>query len=267
MFTIKELAQPDTLTEAYNLLIAKKNNAVLGGCAFLRMGSYPIATAVDLTKLNLSFIREADDYIEIGAMTTFREIEVSPILQQYANGVLPKAVSHVLGVQFRSVVTVGASVYAKYGFSDLITALLALNAEIELVQGGRMRLAEFLEKPLTKDILSRIWIRKLECRASYQTLRMSASDYPLLNAAVTQTGSHWLVAVGARPRKAAIAQQLSAALSASKIDLEQLDFFANIASEELSFGTNARGTAQYRRAMCKVLIKRAIKEVLMCESV
>jgi len=265
LLTINDLVQPDTIEEAYKILITRRNNTVLGGCAFLRMGSRNIGTAIDLAKLGLNDIKEVDGYIQIGAMTTFRDIELSPILQQFADGVLPKAVSHVLGVQFRNVVTIGASVYSKYGFSDLLTALLALETEVELFKGGRMSLAEFLDKPDERDILMNIWIKKVDCRAAYQSMRMSASDYPVLNVAVAKTGADWIVAVGARPQKAAIAHRISAELSQKNVNSENVDFFANIACEELVFGTNARGTAQYRQAMCKVLIKRAIKEVLLCK--
>ena len=72
MFTLLDLVQPETLEEAYKTLIAKRNNLVLGGSAFLRLGSKRIGTAIDLSKLNLNYIEEHDDHIEIGAMTTFR---------------------------------------------------------------------------------------------------------------------------------------------------------------------------------------------------
>ncbi|GBG56669.1 molybdopterin dehydrogenase [Sporomusaceae bacterium FL31] len=265
MLIINDLVQPDTIEEAYRILIARKTNSVLGGCAFLRMGSRNIGTAIDLAKLGLNTIKEVDDYIQIGAMTTFRDIECSPLLQQFADGVLSKAVSHVIGIQFRNVVTIGASVYSKYGFSDLLTALLVLETDVELFKGGRISLAEFLDKPNERDILMNIWIKKVDCRAAYQSMRMSASDYPVLNVAVAKTGTDWLVTVGARPRKAIIARHISTALSQKNVNSENVDFFANIACEELVFGTNARGTAQYRQAMCKVLIKRAIKEVLLCK--
>ncbi|MEG6586410.1 FAD binding domain-containing protein [Dendrosporobacter sp. 1207_IL3150] len=265
MFTLNDLVQPETIEDAYQILVARKNNTVLGGCAFLRMGSQRFSAAVDLTKLGLNYIQEQDEYIEIGAMATFRDVEVHPGLLRLANGILPQAVGNVLGVQFRNVVTIGASVYSRYGFSDLITALLALETEIELYKGGRMSLAEFLDRPRDKDILTKIIIKKNMCKASYQSLRMSASDYPVLNVAVSNTDGKWTVAVGARPRRAAIAKMLSKELSQKEVNSDNVDFFANIAVEELAFGTNARGTAEYRKAMCKVLIKRAIKEVLQCK--
>ncbi|KJS03302.1 MAG: FAD-binding protein, partial [Peptococcaceae bacterium BRH_c4a] len=89
MFTILDLVQPDTIEEAYRVLTGG-NGTILGGCAFLRLGSQKIGAAIDLSKLNLNYIKEQDDYIEIGAMATFRDIETSPILNLYFNGVLPK---------------------------------------------------------------------------------------------------------------------------------------------------------------------------------
>ncbi|MBB6217845.1 CO/xanthine dehydrogenase FAD-binding subunit [Anaerosolibacter carboniphilus] len=264
MFTIKELVQPKTIEEAYNTLISRRNNMVIGGSAFLRMGSKKIDTAVDLSNLELSYIKDQDDYIEIGAFTTFREVETSPILVNHFNGVISKAVKNIIGVQFRNIVTVGASVFSKYGFSDLITALLVLDTEIELYKAGRMTLDDFLKRPYEKDILTRVLIKKNQRLASYQDLRNSVSDYPILNVAVSRLDNQWTIAVGARPQKAVIAKKASEELS-NHLDAENLAHYANIAAEELTFGTNERGTAEYRQAMCKVLVKRAMMEVLQCK--
>jgi CO/xanthine dehydrogenase FAD-binding subunit len=265
MFTITEVSQPETIEEAYTVLTHRRSNAVLGGCAFLRMGSQRIGTAVDLSKLSLNYIREDVSSIEIGAMASFRDLETYPGLRENFGGIVPKAVSHVIGVQFRNVVTVGASVFSKYGFSDLITALLALETEVELCKGGRMPLRQFLTRPFERDILTRIFIRKNSAAAAYQTLRNSASDYPVLNVAVSGAGDCWTVAVGARPNVAAIAGQASDILSQAGTGVTAaVDAATAAAAQELSFGTNARGSAEYRRAMCKELVKRAIMEVLAC---
>ena len=261
MFTLLDLVQPESIDEAYKILMNKRNNTVLGGCAFLRLSSSKIGTGIELSKLKLDYIIEEQEYIEIGAMTTFRDIETSAILQEYFNGILPKAVSHIIGVQFRNVVTVGASVYSKYGFSDLITALLVLDTEVQLYKGGRMPLAQFLERAYEKDILTKIFIKKNQRKATYQNLRSSASDFPIINVAVSHLDNRWIIAAGAMPSRAKIAVQASAELTKGNLNA---DLVAAIAVEELVFGTNARGTAQYRKAICSVLITRGIREVLQC---
>ncbi|AQS59176.1 FAD binding domain-containing protein [Desulforamulus ferrireducens] len=265
MFTIERVLQPATLEEAYQVLNAHVSNTVLGGCAFLRLGSKKIGTAIDLSKLNLDYVLEKAEEIEIGAMTTFRTLETNPTLRECFNGVLPKAVSPIIGVQFRNIVTVGATVYSKYGFSDLLTALLALDTEVELHKGGRMTLIEFLNKSYPKDILTRIFIQKNKRRASYQSLRNSSSDYPILTVAVSELDQKWRIVVGARPLRAQIATKASEALSQSKLSAEDIGQAAALAAEELSFGSNIRGSAEYRKAICPVLVKRGIMEVLQCK--
>lgn len=263
MFKAKELVLPATIEEAYKIYISRKNNAILGGGAFLRMSSKKIDTLVDLSGLGLDYIREHEGYIEIGAYAALRDIETNPLLINSFNGAIPASVRHIIGVQFRNVATVGASVYSKYGFSDLITALLALDAEVELYKAGRMALEAFLKRPCERDILIKVLVKKNGRQASYQHLRNSASDYPILNAAVSVLDGRWRIAVGARPQRAAVALKASEELSKG-IDPDRVDYYAKLAAEELSFGSNERGTAGYRQAMCSVLVKRAITEVLNC---
>jgi len=106
VFTLRDLVQPEKLETAYQILSDKRNNTILGGCAFLKMGSKKIGTAIDLSNLNLSYIKETDGFIEIGAMTTLRVLETHTLLQESFNGVLPKSVRNIIGVQFRNSVTV-----------------------------------------------------------------------------------------------------------------------------------------------------------------
>lgn len=266
MFTISNLVQPDNLAEAYQILSDKRNNTILGGCAFLKMGKKWINTGIDLTNLKLNYILEKDGFIEIGAMTSLRDIETHPLLKEYCNGVLPKSVCDIIGVQFRNGVTVGASVYSKYGFSDLITALLSLDTEVELFKAGRMPLTDFLARPKEKDILVRLWIKKTMRQATYLSFRNSTSDYAVLNVAVSKLDNRWTIAVGARPGKATIAVGASAMLAQEGLALETIEEVAQRAAEELSFGTNMRGTAVYRKALCQVLVKRGILEVIQCKS-
>lgn len=264
MFSALTVVQPYTMDEAYKILTEKRNNAVLGGCAFLKLGNRKLHTAVDLSKLNLGEIVVNDGYIEIGAMVTFRDMETNGELLSRFNGVLPRAVSNIIGVQFRNVVTIGASVYSKYGFSDLITALLALDTEVELYKGGRMPLAVFLSQPYEKDILTKIYIKLDNRQASYQDMRNSRSDFPLVNVAVSRLNSEWAVVVGARPYVAAVARQASAELAKGDLSDIHIEHVAAMAVQELGFGTNTRASAVYRQAVAKTMIKRAIREVLQC---
>ena len=264
MFTLNNLVQPETIDEAYKILVEKRNNTVLGGCCFLRMGAKRIGTALELSKLNLNYIREDNEYIEIGAYTTFRDLETSPLLNEYFNGIIPKAIAHIIGVQFRSVVTVGASVFSKYGFSDLLPSLVVLNCEVDLYHVGRMSLSELLQKPYEKDILTRIFLKKNNKKAVYINFRNAKSDFSILNAAVSLLDNEFCIAVGARPMGAKIAAKASDYISKNKLTEAAIEEAAVLASNELAFGSNMRASGEYRKALCNVLVKKALKEVSGC---
>ncbi|WP_099191248.1 FAD binding domain-containing protein [Tepidibacter mesophilus] len=262
MISIQNYVFPETLEEAYDILKSKRNNTVLGGCAFLRMGSKNIGTAIDLSKINLNYIKECDETIDIGAMATFREIETSPILTKYFNGVLSESVKNIVGVQLRNSVTIGGTVYSKYGFSDLITALLSLDADVVLYKQGRISLEEFLQKDFEKDILTKIIIPKTNKKAVFKSIRNSNSDYAILNVAISKENTDFKIVVGARPQRAKIAKEASIYLGKSKLTSEDIEQTSSIAAKELNFGSNMRGSKEYREVICKVLVKRALMEVL-----
>ena len=262
MFTLTDIVQPNTLEEAYEILAKRRNNQVIGGSAFLRMGKKRIGTGIELSNLNLDYIKEDDNYIEIGAMTTFRSLETSQIINDKLGTIIKDSVADIIGIQFRSVVTIGATVFSKYGFSDLIVALLCLDTEVELYKGGRISLDEFLDKDYEKDLLTKIYIKKNNKKSSYKSLRNAKSDYPLINVSVSKEDKIFKICVGARPQRATTALKASEFLSTCDINEENIEKASQIAVDELSFGTNMRATKEYRYAMAKVFIKRAIMEVL-----
>lgn len=266
MFTAKEYALPATLDEAYKILTARNTNCIVGGCAWLQMGKRRMNTAVDLSMIGLDFIREDEESITIGAMTSYRSVELSPVLNQYFNGMLGKAVAPIIGTQFRNSVTVGGSVYARFGFSDFLTPLLALDTEVELYREGRVSLAEFMTMPYKKDILVKIIIKKDQRQLSYQMLRNAEADFPIVNLAVSKIGASLRVTVGARPMKVVIAKQTSEYLSAcdGMLTEQMVEVAAKILATEVEFKSNMRASAEYRLKIARVLFVRALKEVGAC---
>lgn len=289
MFTAKDYAMPQSLEEAYEALMARKTNHIVAGCAWLRMGNKRINTAVDLSDVGLDYIRDTGDTIEIGAMTTYRSVETSSLLQENFGGMLSRAVAPIIGVQFRNVVTVGGSVYARFGFSDFLTPLMILDTKVKLYKEGLVSLADFMAMPYKKDILEKLIIQKVPMSASYQMFRNAEADFPIVNLAVSKTDGHYKVAVGARPQKAVCAPKTAAYLdsalggrvegtsvtaggtgdaSAAVLGADGLEEIAAHAGEillsEVSFGSNMRASGAYRAKIAKVLLKRGLKEVEGC---
>lgn len=262
MFSFKNYLAATSLEEAYDELIKNKKNIILGGTSYLRMGDVTYNTAIDLSNLSLNYIKEVNGCVHIGAMVSFRQLETSPITQTIFDGILDRCVRGIIGVQFRTNVTVGATVFSKYGFSDLIPTLLAMNATVVLYNGGEISLEEYLkEKELRKDILVEIKISKVG-RGSFQSVRKTKTDYAITNACVTKSDTGFRVAIGVRPGKAVLAYKAMEILNSNSINEEIIDRACASIDEEIIFGSNMRGTGEYRKAISKTLVKRAIKEVL-----
>ena len=263
MFSFKNYLLPSNLEEAYEELVKNKKNIILGGTSFLRMGNVSYNTAIDLSNLSLDYLKEDEEYVHIGAMTTFRELETNPITKSLYSGILSECVKQILGVQFRSNVTVGATVFSKYGFSDLIPTLLAMDTEVVLFKGGEIKLEDYLnEASLRRDILVEVKIRKKDGKGNFQSVRKSKSDYAITNCCVTKDCDRFKIAIGVRPGKATLALKAMELLNNNAITDELIDKACNLVSQEITYGSNMRGSKEYREGVSKVLVKRAIREVL-----
>lgn len=264
MFSFSKYFLAQSLDEAYVELIKNKKNIILGGTSYLRMGNTNWNTAIDLSNLNLRYISENDSYISLGAMTTFRDLEINPLLKTYFGEIFNTALKDIIGVQFRSNVTVGATVFSKYGFSDLIPALLALNAKVKLFNFGEISLENFLEEQnIRKDILVEILIPKVKLQTSFQCVRKSKTDYSILNMAVSYSKEKGItIAVGSRPTKALLAKNtMSLINSFSNLENSLTDAMKTI-SNEIIVDSNMRGSKSYRELLLAALLRKTIQEVL-----
>lgn len=250
---------PSSLEEACQLLSSDpKNHVALGGCCWLRLGNRRIRKAVDLSRLGLDYIREEKGWLVLGASVPLRQLEIHPAVTRRFDGLLGRAVSSIVGVQFRNLATVGGSVYARFGFSDVITALLALDARVVFHRAGEMSLEAFLASDgCPGDVLVEIRIPDDGRRAAYESVRRSSTDFPVLAVAVSRLGSDWRVSVGARP----YAAQRSAEAEACLARGEGAQAAGEAAAAQLRFGSNLRGSEEYRRRMAEVLVRRAAQQL------
>lgn len=249
MIKIKNYVKADNLDEAY-ALYQKKSNVILGGMLWLKMQKKSVGTAIDLCNLGLDKIEETENEFRIGAMATLRDLEKHSGLNMLTQGALSDSVKNIVGVQFRNLATVGGSVFSKFGFSDVLTVLAGIGAEIQLHKAGRISIDEFIAMPPVRDILVNIIIPKKEIKVCYLSQRNISTDFPVLTCAVCCKDGKYRIAVGARPHKAEI-------IALDSVGESTPEFIA----EKLSFGSNLRASAKYRKEICKVLVKRALSEV------
>lgn len=260
---IRNYMKPSSLEEAYELVAS--GGTILGGGAWLKLMPKTIETAVDIGGLGLDVIKETEEHIVIGSMTTLRTIETSQVLGQYMGGVVCDAASHIMGVTVRNIATVGGSVANRFGFSDLLPTLLALDVTLRFQHHGTISLESFLATSLSeKDILVEIILKKDQGVGAYRSIKKTSTDFPVLNASVTRIGHHYRIAVGARPGAARLASQAMSVLNeASSVKEEDIQAAAALVATELSYGSNSRGSKAYRAQVSKVLVERCIREVLV----
>lgn len=264
MISIKHYVQPETIDEAYQLL-QKKSAAVLGGSAYLRMGSKIIDPAIDLSKLSLDRIYETDDCIHLGAQVSFGDIERSPLLNDAYNRMFQKSVQDIVGVQFRNLVTIGATAYSRYGFSDPNTALLAIGGTLRFASGHEINMDTFFSHGLPqRDILIDIQLPKSIEWGNFLAMRNSFGDYALLNMAITRQDGQYRIAVGARPQRSLLAVKTMAYLNTHSLNDKTLQSAAEMLSEEISFGSNRLAGAKYRKAICRSLFESLCQEAVPC---
>lgn len=262
MLEIENIIFPESPGDALAIVRNDPASVILGGCGYLRLGSRKIATAVDLSKLGLDKITETENSLEIGAMVTLRTLETDACVTAFASGVLARAVENIVGVQLRSCVTLGGSVAGRYPFSDPITALLALDAELVFQGAGRMSLQDYLSGKGLRDVLVKIILPRDERVAAFTSMRKTTTDYAVLNCAVARVGADYRVLVGSRPSRAIRVDSAEQYLAANGLTKETAEKAGLLAADNLSFGDNPRGSGEYRKKICPVLVKRALIEVL-----
>ena len=263
MLKITNYVRPQTLDEAYELC-RKKGNVVLGGMLWLKMQNRTIHTAIDLCDLGLDKIEEKDDEYHIGAMVSLRALETHEGLNALTQGAFYEAVKHIVGVQFRNCATVGGGIYGRFGFSDVLTLFSVLDAKVQLHRLGMMRIEEFVQLPRSEhDILVKVIVPKRKMQVAYLSQRNTATDFPVVACALSYMNEKYTCAIGARPGIARVFSD-DAGILRQGITQENAEAFGADIAKRAVFASNMRGSAEYRKRVSAVLVRRAalmLKEV------
>jgi len=262
----------DSVGAAVALLQQHGDDAKLlaGGHSLLPLMKLRLASPgvlVDIGRLSdLSYVREDGDHVAIGALTRHHDVANAALLDEYC-----PIVSHTAGLigdpQVRHMGTIGGSVAHGDPASDMPTVLLALDASFT-AQGpsGTREIAagEFFsglfETALNPDeVLTEIRVPKTGGRGwSYQKFQRRSQDWAIVGVAAVLTGENGNAAVAytnmaeAPFRASAVEQALSSGSDAAA------------ASQQAAEGTNPPSdtfaSAEYRRALASVLVRRALEE-------
>ena len=163
----------------------------------------------------------------------------------------------IVGVQFRNGATLGGSLWRRMGFSDVVAIFLAMDSSVELFKGGVVPLEEFVRMPYDNDILVRLIVKKRPGAFAYQAVRKQRTDLPTLNCAAAKVGEECRVVVGSRPARAMLLRDERGIL-AGGITEESAAAFADYAAGAVPVSGNMWGSAEYRRALVPVLVRRTL---------
>ena len=134
----QEYLYPATIDEALQMLADRGGQArvIAGGTDLvlqLRRGERQARCLVDVSRIDaLRGVSEAGGFFTIGAATTHAEVASSPLIRERA-AVLAQAAAEVGSAQIRGVGTLGGNVVNAQPAADTALALLALDAEAEIV--------------------------------------------------------------------------------------------------------------------------------------
>lgn len=116
-----------------------KTVPLAGGTSLLGLQDDTIQAVVDLRDLGLAYITEDQRGIHIGAMTTLQSMADAPLLKEFATGLLARAAfASSASRLIRNSATIGGTLGAGIASqADLLTALVALDAEVVVRSGSK----------------------------------------------------------------------------------------------------------------------------------
>ena len=258
---IESFFRPTTLDEAFAKYMESPKNQILGGGAWLKLTGSRINTLISLEGLGLDKIVNTEDKVIIGANATLRGIETDTAIKNISGGILSMAMASVMGVTLRNIATIGGTIMGRYPFSDVITALLALDATLVFYSQKNMKISEYLnqEKP-EKDLLMYVQIDKSPGYGYFHRVARTSTDFAIVNLAIVKTGNIWRIAVGARPGIARLCPLAAEAMQKDQNHTkESLAAVAQMAVRELEFLSNNKASGEYREMLARTYVERGLE--------
>jgi aerobic carbon-monoxide dehydrogenase medium subunit len=273
-----DYVRPSSVDEAVQALgSAGEEGKVLAGgqslIPILRLRLSSPEMVVDLGGIaDLRGVRDDDDAIVIGAMTTHDEVMNDPLVIAHAP-LLAEASAMVGDRQVRHLGTFGGSVAHADPAGDLPAVALTLDAEM-VVEGAsgvrRVPAAEFFRDYLTTalnpdEVLTALRIPKLGSgwAVHYEKFNRVAQAWSVVAVAAAVRRSNGTIAearvglanMGSTPLRASAVEQ---ALAGSDATADSVHAACELAADGTSPPSDLSGQADYRAHLARVLTRRAV---------
>lgn len=277
-----EHLQPKTIREACLLLSRYKEKARVfaGGTDLIilkKSGQVSLQYMIDIKSMpNLNYVHHVDgEDLKIGALATIHDIESSTVIRVRFPA-LASAAQQMGSPQIRNMATIGGNICRAAPSADMAPPLIGLGARVKITSLGMERtidIERFFLGPgetalRSNEILTEIqiptpsintggaylkWMPKTQRSIAVigvaVVVSMDSDRSSIVDAKIV------LGAVAPTPVRAFKAEGI---IMGKVIEDKLMDEAAEAASMEAKPITDIRGTAEYRRNMVKVLVRRAI---------
>jgi CO/xanthine dehydrogenase FAD-binding subunit len=273
---------PSSLAEALALRqqYGEEGTVLAGGQSLVPMMNMRLARPAHLIDINrcheLDYIREQEGRLLVGSLTRQRVAETSPLVTALCP-LLADGLKYVGHLPIRRRGTVGGSVAHADPSAEIPAVLVALEGRLRIssATGERTVSADefflgYMTTALQPDeILVEIELRKLDSGAggAYAEFARRHGDFGIVGVAAAlalESGrirEAWLAmaGVGAGPIKA---RKAEAALKGNSPSEELFIHAGDLAADESDPNSDLRASAQYRRELIKVFVRRALSKSL-----
>ena len=280
-----EYFAPKTLKEALQLLDQYREDykIIAGGQSLLimmRQGLIKPEHLIDIKGISeLDYIKsDAKKGLRIGALTTHRTIEKSPVIKKSFN-VLAEMENRLASIQTRNWGTIGGNLCHGDPAGDPAPVLIALNATLTVAgMNGERNMSvgdfflDYFETALEHgELLSEIQVPTIphNTGAAYTKFNVIENDMATVGVAVSITLSSKAghcedvrIALANSAPRPMRAKQAEEHLRGKKITGNLLKEAGEIASSETEPISDIHASAEYRQELVKVLVKRVGTEAL-----
>lgn len=274
MTNVQIYQRPTSMEDAWDLLKQGGNSAKLvsGGVDVALFAPPRITTLIDLTLISDRSIELQDDGLVIGAGATLTELLESPLVGEYAGGIVSHMLRQVASPLLRNAATLAGALASIHPWSDVITLFLALDARVTLYE-GEVRSVSFEELLEQRGIIDRSIITDIslpvhaeQTLAGFEKFVRTGFDVGMLNCACCLTISergcqNVRIVCGGTPAIGQRLEEVESVLTGVNLDHEVIESAAKLAAETLPARDDVRAGAEYRRILAAAGVRRCLMRI------